>query len=434
MDENTFYDIHMHVFNLSHPNLSAFMKRFKINSFLQFGPLVGLVMLVVAIPPFKQLFGNWVENKLGKMKNLLAVMEDDTDGVFLLIENCLKENGLLDNAGLHINGKTYSRYVLTPLMMDFGVKGKMDKNIHYKEPCRKLIRRQVYDVFSAIKYYYKFDYKKDEKKNLKRYPYIKAGDKRIFEIYPFIGMNPKNYDSEEELLSILEKYFKDYKGKREDLKKNLGRFDGDVDNLTSNFAAGIKLYPPLDFDPWPDPLKKKTESDKVKRLYQYCLDKGIPITVHGSESGFVAVGKKKLQEYTQIAKWETVLANYKGLKINLAHFPVNEWNFRFFPKTERLNQVLDLLDKHESLWVDFSCRATTPKYYTELKKLHSKSAATRQKKLMERVMFGTDFSINLLDIQSYNAYVKIFADDIAFKGPEKERFCSLNPQSFLFQA
>jgi hypothetical protein len=447
MDENTFFDIHMHVFNLSHPNISAFIKRFNPNTYMSFGilaaPVVGFLSLIAHVPPFKQLIGGWVDKKFGKIKNLLAVMEDDTDGVFLMLENCLREEGLLDNNGLHIDGRTYSRVVLTPLMMDFGVKGKMDRTIHYKEPCRKLIRRQVYDVFSAIKYYFEFQYEKDPEKNKKRYPHIQPGDRRIFEIYPFIPMNPRNYISKEEMTGILDKYFVEYQGQWEALEKNLGKFPGDVDRLSSNFAAGVKLYPPLDFDPWPEEEKYRTdsgkqkareESMKVKALYEYCQRKGIPITVHGSESGFVGVDKWKLNEYTRIDKWDKVLSEYPRLKVNLAHFPVNEWNLHFFPKRKRLNQVIELLKKHENLWVDFSCRATSLKYYRELRKLYDGSTPDFQDRLLKRVMFGSDFSINLFDIDSYNAYVALFDKDEAFKSAEKHRFCCLNPQEFLFHS
>ncbi len=47
-------------------------------------------------------------------------------------------------------------------------------------------------------------------------------------------------------------------------------------------------------------------------------------------------------------------------------------------------------------------------------------------------MFGTDFSINLASIDSYNAYYDLFSKDKSFESMEKDRFCSANPESFLF--
>ena len=58
----------------------------------------------------------------------------------------------------------YKRIVLTPLMMDFGYKGKTppgqkkpEKRFHYDIPASKPIKEQVTDVFNGIR-----DYKESE--------------------------------------------------------------------------------------------------------------------------------------------------------------------------------------------------------------------------------------------------------------------------------
>jgi len=102
MEEKTFYDVHLHAFNLSHPYLRAFIRRFNIHLILPLASVLGWFSFI----PF-------IRNKLDSAMNLLAVMEDDIDSVFLLLENCLREDGLLDNEGLHIGGTTYKKVVLT---------------------------------------------------------------------------------------------------------------------------------------------------------------------------------------------------------------------------------------------------------------------------------------------------------------------------------
>ncbi len=424
----------MHAFNLSHPYLGAFIARFNAGLLLAFSPLIApIALLIMRLPrwPVLRLPADWIENKLNLTKNLLAVMENDIGSVFLLLENCLRENSMLNNVGLHVGDNTYTRYVLTPLIMDFGYKGIRDSTIHYNEPCRKPIRDQVIDVFNSIHYYVEFRY---SDKYADVFPYLKADDNgcetlRIFEIYPLIGINTKNYEMDE-IKVLLDKYFKDYTGSRESLAQNVGKFDGDIDHLTSNFAAGIKLYPPLDFDPWPD--DNPDELNKVKYLYGYCEGKGIPITAHGSESGFVVVGKQRLEEITKISKWESVLSEYPELKLNIAHFPVNEKILWVFPKTKRLKAILKLISRYENAYVDFSCRALDHTYYSVLKKLLTDSSPELRRKLSEHILFGSDFSVSLMGVQSYNDYLAIFSSDSSFDSTKKDRFCSSNPEKFLF--
>ncbi len=437
MNGKTFYDVHIHAFNLSHPYFRAFIERFNIRLLLAFSPLIAPVVAVAItvltrLPFLRSFIAAKIESKLSQIKNLLSVMENDTGSLFLLLENCLRENGMLDNDGLHIGGHTYSEYVLTPLMMDFGYKGIRDTTIHYKEPSRKPIREQVIDVYNAIKYYANFVYS-DEFSGA--FPHLKPDNKghdtnRIFEIYPFIGINTKNYETKEQIVELLDKYFKDYSGKRKDLAENMGKFDGDINHLSSNFAAGIKLYPPLDFDPWPK--DNPVEMGKVKYLYGYCEDRGIPVTAHGSKGGFVVVKGQRLKEVTKISKWKEVLSEYPKLKLNIAHFPVNEKFLGIIPRKGRLKAVVELVSGYDNVYVDFSCRALNHRYYASLKKLIADSPIQLQDKLSKRILFGSDFAVSLMSVESYNHYLAIFSMGSSFTDTEKDRFCGSNPESFLF--
>ncbi|MCK4826153.1 amidohydrolase, partial [bacterium] len=234
MKEKTFYDIHMHAFNLSHPYLLAFIQRLKIHQILVLNSLLGPVASLL------------IGQNLNKIKNMLAVMENDIGSFFLLMEEYLKRDSktpLLIDGKLQIGGNVYSKIVLTPLMMDFGFKDINDNpNTYYNELSQKPIVEQVIDVFNGIK----------------KYKNQSAG--RVFEIYPFLGLNTKNYDMGR-IERMLDKYFDSYESSREDLNNNMGEFDGNIEHLGSNFFAGIKVYPPLGFDPWPD---NKEELEKVK--------------------------------------------------------------------------------------------------------------------------------------------------------------------------
>ena len=252
----------------------------------------------------------------------------------------------------------------------------------------------------------------------------------LFEIYPFLGLNPRNYEMGR-LQTMLDKYFGDYTGSHEDLSSNMGQFDGNIENLGSNSFAGIKVYPPLGFDPWPDDDSGRT---KVRHLYQYCCQKGIPITAHGSEGGFVTVPKKEAKRLSSIGKWRSVLEQpeFSRLKLNLAHFPLREKLLWVFPKRKRLGEILRLVRDHENVYVDFSNRAVDRSYYLALRRLIDRSPGELRSKLKSRVLFGTDFTVNLMSVDSYNEYLGLFSDNDSFSDAEKNEFCSVNPERFLF--
>ncbi len=146
--------------NLSHPNLLAFIQKLNLPFILLFAPL------------FPFLF----KEKLRRVKNLLSVMENDLGTMLLMIEHFLVEDkSLWENGGLKIGGKVYSKIVLTPLLMDFGYKGRSDPEIFYNLPSQKPITDQVCNLFNGIK------------------KYVKESKYRLFEIYPFLGLNTQNY-------------------------------------------------------------------------------------------------------------------------------------------------------------------------------------------------------------------------------------------------
>jgi hypothetical protein len=392
MAEKTFYDIHKHAMNLSHPYLLAFIQRFKIDQMLFLGSFASLFM----------------EKKITNTKNLLSVMENDIGSYFLLIEKCLKEeeNPMLKDGELKIGGNTYTKIVLTPLMMDFGYKDIKNPDIHYNKPSKKPIVEQVIDVFNGIKAY--------------------KNSSTVFEIYPFLGLNTKNY-SKNQIEEMLDKYFQHYNGSRDDLYNNMGNFDGDIEHLGSNSFAGIKLYPPLDFDPWPE---DPAERAKVEYLYNYCCDKNIPITVHCSEGGFAITDEAHY--YTNPTRWQEVLSRYTNLKINLAHFGRQNKYLKIFPQKEWLKTIANLILSYDNVYTDFSYRGVDDSYYESLKELLDKTPSEEQEKLKNRILFGTDFMISLMDIESYNNYLDIFSKTNFLTGEEKNTFCSINPERFLF--
>ncbi|MEO5358881.1 MAG: amidohydrolase [Nitrospirota bacterium] len=395
-----FYDIHFHAFNLSHPDILAFIKRFGIEKALFLGSMAPLAAILL-------------KHKIDDYKNLISLMEHDLGSYFLIVEEILAQNKncqIIKNEKAIIGGHDYDKIVLTPLMMDFGYKGLKDKGILY-ELKKKPIAEQVIDLFNGIR-----DYKNNSKTN-------------IFEIFPFMGINTANYTIDE-LLELLEKYFKDYTGKENDLLENMGKFDGNIDNIKSNFFAGIKVYPPLGFDPWPE--DNEEERFKVKLLYSCCVEKQIPITSHCSDGGFLVIDKERHELIGSPERWERVLTydggRYKNLKLNLAHFG---WKSSGYVATDWAKKIVDLILRFNNVYTDIAYRGVDDDYYQMLRNfIDSYKDDALIKKLEDRILFGSDFMINLRDIDSYNDYLCKFSKAKQISSI-RDKMCQDNPRRFL---
>jgi len=496
LGSDTFFDIHLHAFDLSHPSFTAFLKRFQLSpgSIIQnvivtatskvtviaavagiiLAALIALTLLLFRWPSIVSVAASlvawlaliyalikWFKPQMTKMMNkflktttnLLSVFENDIGSFFLIIENCLREDSdpvskrkkepHLKEDGLHIGKNIYNKVVLTPLMMDFGSKGKvLNPDCHYGDPSEKPIMGQVVDVFNSINRYSQADVTLPGGDAIEvKYPFLKKGTKRLFEVYPFLGINTQNYKLNK-IEDVLNRYFdNNYRGSRSNFQKNIGQFDGHIEHIGTNFFAGVKVYPPLGFDPWPDAGTKdyKTEMDKVTALYMYCADRGIPITSHGGSGGFVAIeDKKKLANLTSVEKWQTVLEHYPTLKLNLAHFPAQyegplaSIKPDYKQEHQRLQSMIKLIKENANVYTDFSCQATSKEYYAHLKNVLGSSKGDRAK-LTSRIMFGSDYAVVLGSVDSYYEYISYFSETKDLTDAEKHAFCCTNPQSFLFK-
>lgn len=400
------YDIHCHAFNLSHPSLLPFIERLNLNLFLSLNAIPGIGFII------SRLF----KSKITTIMNLLSVIENDMGDYFFLMENDLKP--LLNNKNqIRIGSELYDRVVLTPLMMDFGQK-EIDQypGIHYSKLSSRTIVEQVIDLFNGIK------------------KYKKESGYKLFEIYPFLGLNTQNYTMEKtkdrvSLPELLDRYFKRFsansiKKRPARLYEKMGTFNGDVDSLKSYSYAGIKMYPPLGFDPWPPDGDKegKKERKKVEYLYRFCADKQIPITTHCSDGGFIV--SKRAGKYTSPERWQEVLKKYDTLRLNFAHFGNQD---KLFSGNKWRKMVIDLVMTYPNVYADFSYCGVSHKFYRRLEKIVSQHPGVEKK-----ILFGSDFMINLLGIDSYRGYFNNFKNAKVISSEQKNLFCSANPERFLF--
>ncbi|HOU96697.1 MAG TPA: amidohydrolase family protein, partial [Bacteroidales bacterium] len=172
------------------------------------------------------------------------------------------------------------------------------------------------------------------------------------------------------------------------------------------------------FDPWPE--DEPDELDKVKFLYSECVRKKIPLTVHCSDGGFKTT--PEAFRHTNPERWIKVLNNssFKNLKINFAHMGSmaggnDKW----------LQTIMKLISKYDNVYTDFSFITPKPDNYERIKKIINNKSLTR-------LLFGSDFIINLLRSGSYNEYISAFLTTPYLTSDQKADICNNNPEKFLF--
>lgn len=417
--KRTFFDIHMHAMDLSHPNLLAFIKRIK-----WLGP--ELILGGLAEP--------FLREEEEKLLNLLTVMENSIDDYFILMEYFLKsKEPIPDGKGVfRIGAREFDTILLTPLIMDFGFK-HIKTDTFYNMALGKPVVGQTVDILNAIRKYCKYEF-------VPRVGRTGEGtiaprvSRPIFEIYPFLGINPLIYDPDR-LEKMLDRCFSGYSGKRDDLHARMGTFDGAIEKVGSNVFAGVKLYPPLGFDPWPE--GDGDGMNKVRYLYGLCQEKQIPVTVHCSDGGFAV--DDNAHDYTNPEKWRRVLAEFPHMKLNLAHFGKQGNTAIVIPHHKWRETVIDLMLTHDNVYTDISCLAFDDDFYHELDELLGGFEPAKRERLISRILFGSDFMINLLWAHSYNEYLRTFIEtgqlgDTPQAGEAmKVRFCNENARRFLFR-
>ena len=440
---NTFYDIHTHAFDLSHPSLSVFLQREDIiDSVVDSVWTLSLRWLL----PFASLMPKSSLKKLihkkaatfqNQLTNTLAFFEIPMEYQFLVMDYFLKN-------GATAGDEAYTKIVLCPLVIDFGHKN-ITSSAYYNLTPKTPVAGQVSDLFYAIRTYCRFDVEiANNKMRLKAIDnWAARKHEKRFEIYPFMGIDTRNY-TKKAIITLLDKYFNSFSRHETPTERHQRLFDKmglldsnlyrdrqtltDADreilrqqNLAPDYQyafAGIKVYPQLGFDPFPDDTD---ERDKVNYLYQYCIDRRIPITTHCSDSGYKPEDNNHLTTPMPAGKWANVLNAFPELTLNFAHFG-SQGN----GKKQWRDAIIELTNKYDRVYTDISCKSAT--YYKELADL-----LTANPRLQERVLYGSDFSINLLvsDTNCYSENIDAFLH-APLKPSDKISLCERNPERFLF--
>ncbi len=417
MDTCAFYDVHCHLMNLSHPAFVSIIESMRHRP---------REVIYSQLASFDYLASSVLKRGGEHLRNLLAVMDNDCADILFLMEDDLagqfsaskggrkfKEEPPLREGVFRMAGQDFSSIVLTPLVMDFSTPSSLKPDTYYNRTPQKPIDAQIIDVMYAIR------------------KYAAARPGGVFRAYPFLGVNTKNHTLEG-LSSFLSTWFSKYtRDERvfEQRFKSASRHGAEIEAHDFGLFAGIKLYPPLGFDPWPDDPE---EREKVELLYSFAESRRIPITTHCDDQGYRILSLDESLLYTAPSRYEAALDRHPNLVLNFAHMGTRHIHtIRGKEQADWRKEIFEFIRRYPNVYTDFSFIGVEPRFYEELAEVLAGMDRDDAQHISRRILFGSDFSINLLKIRSYRDYMEYFSQ-ASLPNEFKLRFCSENPRNFLF--
>lgn len=413
---NPFFDIHFHVMTFKEPNLAAFFSSLDTSaaSFLQGNITKDYIITLNSI--FKGQFLSQVENTLTAFSRPIdetfKMMEDDLKGKYRRESNKADYPSVpyLRDKKLYFRDQVYDRIFLSPLLMDFSQTQSTIDKLYYSFTAFDKITPYALDTISAINKYYE-------------------NDDGIFEFYPFIGINPSAH-SFEFLVNHLNRFV--------DITHNI--HPSHKLNDKERIFFGVKLYPPLGFDPWP---QDSQELKKVRYLYDFCSKNRVPIITHCDDQGFKGIDPTQARKFTDPATWKTVLENYPYLIIDFAHvgreYAINskvglldnvQARIKKLPTGEWFYTLMDMIKEYDNVYTDISFTGCYKDFYITFLNYLDLLNENDRERIESRILFGSDFSVNLLRVESYLNYYHIF-DSSPFSDELIHKMVSINPMNFL---
>lgn len=405
-----FFDAHCHIMTIRQPNLMNFLSSVSsyLPDFLTSGALSPSYLMGGKNLRPQTMFDH-IDNTLrsmeGPISSIFSLMQKDLEGAYYdrKRETPYPAIPFAHDGTFHFRGKEYDRVALCPLLMDFTSVPSAISRAYYPPEEKDRIKPYAEEMVQGIETYYK------------------ENGHHLFDIFPLLGITPASH-SLKDIETMLETYVTTehmiIRGKH-----------------TSRRFYGVKVYPPLGYDPWP---KDKEERKKVEAIYSFCRDSHLPIITHCDDQGFRTFPTKQAWVWTEPNHYLPVLEHYPDLIIDFAHFGYRyslQGNIQGIvahsaglPSSPWFYQIIDLMEKYPNIYTDFSFSGLYPTFYKET--LAFLKTKANRKELEKRIMFGSDFSINLLKMESYSQYYELF-EKSPFTDEEISSFSTDNPLAFL---
>ncbi|MGL1861677.1 MAG: amidohydrolase [Pseudodesulfovibrio sp.] len=341
----TFIDLHCHLFNFV-----------DIPVYETLSGKVGMktaIKLIAAMTVSAPVVGGILLHKIRDYKDLIQFFERPVEENMRFLAQELKSASLQE------------RVIMTPLVMDFdcvrhpdcsekgkpctGRKCPLQTETPTTESSDPTTEGQYRRLVQAIDLITKQD----------------ASWSETNKVFPFLGfdlrkLTPKNSDA----LKNLKNFWKKHGVTKE------GRLAG-FDAIENGKALGIKLYPPIGFNPYP---KGRKAVKPYVEFYEWCITEGIPITVHCQSGSYSATrSRTQVNKDTHANNWLRLFEDWEkirtdsdvqieDLRINFAHFGGDEGLDEMFDTSHRGNinkgswtyPLLKLVQKYPNAYADLA--------------------------------------------------------------------------------
>ena len=343
------------------------------------------------------------------LSNVLTVFSRSIAESFLImekdLEGCFSDKRFIYAGKFHFRSQEYDKILMLPLVIDFSDNPMTQSHAYYRLSPKERLTVYADETIQGIRQYYE------------------SSPEGLFEFYPFLGINPA-YHSMEYLVDILDKHI------------NISHSAHPWHTVPDKPFYGIKLYPPLGFNPLPE---DKEEQEKVFYLYEYCSYYKIPLVTHCDDQGFRGVQTGKAWEYTSPGTWGKVLERYPGLVIDFAHFGKQyaltslagpegaARRIRRLPDSPWFYKILSLMEEYPGVYADLSFSGSERSFHREL---YAALQERDSSELMKRILFGSDFPVSLFKSESYSSYFSTW-ESAPFSDEEVEEIANSNALRFL---
>jgi predicted TIM-barrel fold metal-dependent hydrolase len=441
MPDKFFIDIHCHLFNAEHVPLRQSIRRIS-NNFNKGLIKRGIIAAgAVVVAPLLILSSNTLAKKFYKVFEAFIRFFDQPakDNIRDIIRAIRQVHGRADMDN--------RQRILTPLVMDFEL----------CESYKRLVN-QVHDLSKAIS---------------DKSTYLKKHNTRIL---PFLGMDLRRFyvESNNTPAKALQDFFT-----KVGVTFKPAAIRRDPTQLENGDFIGIKLYPSLGFDIYPQDARLRARNVAI---FQRLKELQLPITTHCQVTSYECdpgnVSNETLINYANPHKWWQLLKQYPSLhdiRINFAHFGGEEgvakalmWNDEI-PDPEQLYLspgglfssswtywIMRLLKQYPNTYSDISAfDFSDKKAVASLAWLIQRDSegiydALGTLRLKDKLMWGSDVPMILSDHGTYRQLFNAFYKMLAFKDYDSGNYgmpdrptiaqdeifnllVETNPKRFLFE-
>ncbi|MFW5498843.1 MULTISPECIES: amidohydrolase family protein [unclassified Maridesulfovibrio] len=392
-----FIDTHCHLFNLVDvPLYETLDGKIEMNT---------VIKLLGAISASSALLTGFLQHKIQDYKEFIQFFErPQEENIRALADEILKST----KAG---------QIILTPLVMDFDCTrhpcGEKN-NLCFQRSCPLDQPRQTnvsYDPTAAGQYY-------RLQKSIKSAHANNPGWNQKVKILPFLGFDLRKLTSQSnKAFSQLQALWNSV-GTTKDERGN------GFNSITSGKALGIKLYPPIGFNPYPE---QRSALTPYKEFYEWCIKEQIPITVHCQTGSFSTTKKKRtIKKNTHASNWYRLFQDWDSgrinssydindLRINFAHFGgengledmIDYWRANNIDQDSWTYILVKLLQNYDNTYADLSAfdwadSGDSKNFATLLKmdrngKLPATKPGKTPYKLTDKLLWGSDVPMVVSD-------------------------------------